>query len=84
MEFSVISEKFQKFQKFQINNTITIQTIRSLGINIVEFSVISEKFQKFQINNTNYPKRRYRYHGIFSNFREISEILNKQYNNNAK
>jgi len=44
VEFSVISEKFQKFQ---INNTITIQTIRSLGIDIVEFSVISEKFQKF-------------------------------------
>jgi len=44
VEFSVISEKFHKFQ---INNTITIQTIRSLGIDIVEFSVISEKFQKF-------------------------------------
>ena len=76
MEFSVISEKFQKFQ---INNRITIQTIRSLGIDIVEFSVISEKFQKFQMNNTNYPKPRYRYCGIFSNFREISEISNKQY-----
>jgi len=73
MEFSVISEKFQKFQ---INNTIRIQSIRSLGIDIKEFSVISEKFQ---INNTNYPKPRYRYRGIFSNFREISEISNKQY-----
>jgi len=30
---------------------MTIRTIRSLGIDIVEFSVISEKFQKFQINN---------------------------------
>jgi len=45
VEFSVISEKFQKFQ---INNTITIQSIRSLGIDIEEFSVISEKFQKFR------------------------------------
>jgi len=35
-----------------MNNTITIQTSPSLGIDIVEFSVISEKFQKFQINNT--------------------------------
>jgi len=76
VEFSVISEKFHKFQ---INNTITIQTIRSLGIDIEEFSVISEKFQKFQINNTNYAKPRYTYRGIFSNFREISEILDKQY-----
>ena len=45
----------------------------------MEFSVISEKFQKFQINNINYPKRRYTYRGIFSNFREISEISNKEY-----
>ena len=76
VEFSVISEKFQKFH---INSTITIQTIRSLGIDIVEFSVIPGKFQKFRINNINYPKRRYTYRGIFSNFREISEISNKQY-----
>jgi len=57
--------------------------MRSLGIDIQEISVISvisEKFQKFQIKNTNYAKPRYRYRGIFSNFKEISEISNKQYN----